>query len=68
MPIYEYECEECGRTFEIIENITADKEQKKRCSFCYGVLRKIVSPPTLLKNAGVYLYDRRTGKDLIHDR
>ena len=65
MPIYEYKCEKCGRYYEIIKNIN-DKSPEK-CCVCLGTLRKVVSRPTLLKNAGIYLFDRKTGKDIIHN-
>lgn len=65
MPIYEYKCDKCGRYYEIIKNIN-DKTPEK-CCVCLNKLRKVVSRPTLLKNAGIYLFDRRTGKDIIHD-
>lgn len=66
MPIYEYECNKCGHRYELIQALGDAPPEK--CRFCLGKLKRVVSRPTLLKNAGVYLFDRKTGKDIIHDR
>ena len=49
MPIYEYECLECGKSFEKIEKVTKSSwikfsRKRIRCSFCGKVkARRIVS-------------------------
>jgi len=43
MPIFEYECPECGHTFEEIETI-ADRDKPHICPVCGGKrARRIVS-------------------------
>ena len=41
MPIYEYECEECGRRYEVWQKITDDP--LTTCEACKGKLRKLIS-------------------------
>jgi len=56
MPIYEYECEECGREFDVLQKIT--DPDVKLCKFCNGPVRKIVSMSTFhLKGSGWYVTD-----------
>ncbi|MDO8721000.1 MAG: zinc ribbon domain-containing protein [Syntrophales bacterium] len=66
MPIYEYECDQGGHRYEIIQKTGESKP--KKCKYCSGELKRVISTPTLLKNAGIYLYDRKMGKDIIHDK
>ena len=53
MPIYEYQCEECENTFEMIRKITA--EPLKECPECGGPVNKLVSSTSfILKGGGWY--------------
>ncbi|MEA1921791.1 MAG: zinc ribbon domain-containing protein [Pseudomonadota bacterium] len=53
MPIYEYQCEECEHTFEMIRKITA--EPLKECPECGGPVNKLVSSTSfILKGGGWY--------------
>lgn len=53
MPIYEYECDACGKTFEVTQKIS-DKPLKK-CEFCQGSVRRLISPTSFtLKGGGWY--------------
>jgi putative FmdB family regulatory protein len=56
MPIYEYECNQCGRIEEAIQKIS-DRPLKK-CRHCSGKLHKLVSQSTFhLKGTGWYVTD-----------
>ena len=56
MPIYEYECMNCGKNFEKIQKIT--EEPLESCPFCSGKVRKLVSNCSFqLKGGGWYLTD-----------
>jgi len=56
MPIYEYECTECGERFEVVQRI--NDNPLTTCNRCSGRLRKIISPAGfVLKGSGWYLTD-----------
>jgi len=56
LPIYEYECLDCGKHFETIQKIT--DEPLTSCLFCSGKVRKLVSNCSFqLKGSGWYLTD-----------
>jgi putative FmdB family regulatory protein len=56
VPTYEYQCDQCGRTFEVWQRITA--EPLTRCEACGGALRRLLSPaPFILKGEGWYVTD-----------
>ncbi|MGH7390976.1 MAG: FmdB family zinc ribbon protein [Candidatus Rokuibacteriota bacterium] len=56
MPTYEYECDQCHRTFEVRQRITA--EPLTRCEACGGTLRRLIAPaPFILKGEGWYVTD-----------
>jgi putative FmdB family regulatory protein len=56
VPTYEYECEQCHRSFEIRQRITA--EPLTCCETCGGRLRRLLSPaPFILKGKGWYVTD-----------
>ncbi len=65
MPIYEYECEK-GHIFEAL--ILNPKDENLVCPKCGGPVRRIISVPNLKENAGIYVFDRRTGRDILHDK
>jgi putative FmdB family regulatory protein len=53
MPIYEYECTDCGRVDEIVQKIS-DKPLTQ-CRHCSGKLRKLISQSAFhLKGGGWY--------------
>jgi putative FmdB family regulatory protein len=66
MPIYEYECNQCGKTQEIFQRIT--EKPLSKCPECSGKLHKLISQSTFhLKGSGWYVTDyagkgQRTGK------
>lgn len=56
MPIYEYECEQCGRVEEVFQKIS-DKPLR-RCQHCSGKVHKLVSQSSFhLKGSGWYVTD-----------
>lgn len=60
MPLYEYRCETCGRTFEEIQR-TSDP-LLSICQECGGKLAKLVSAPAFqLKGTGWYASDYKAG-------
>lgn len=53
MPVYEYECRDCGKNFEELQSIN-DKPLKK-CRFCGGKVRRLISQTSFsLKGSGWY--------------
>src|SRR5579863_5257167 len=56
MPLYEYKCQSCGKTFEVIQKF-AD-EQLKTHPECGGIVEKLFSAPAFhLKGTGWYATD-----------
>jgi len=53
MPIYEYQCEKCKKTFEQFQKIT--DEPLKMCPDCKGKVKRLISQTSFsLKGAGWY--------------
>jgi putative FmdB family regulatory protein len=62
MPIYEYRCSKCGRTFEALQSISA--HPIKKCIYCRGKAKKIVSLSSFqLKGKGWYATDYKRAPD-----
>lgn len=60
MPIYEYECQACGKKHEIIQK-HSDKPVAE-CPVCKGSMRKLVSNSSfVLKGTGWYKTDYASG-------
>jgi len=60
MPLYEYKCRSCGKTFELIQKF-AD-EQLKTHPECGGIVDKLFSAPAFhLKGTGWYATDYGKG-------
>jgi putative FmdB family regulatory protein len=57
MPLYEYECEACGRRFEKIQKFSDPPLES--CDLCgKGPLRKLMSSPAIqFKGSGWYITD-----------
>lgn len=56
MPIYEYRCRKCGRTFEKIQKV-ADRT-KGKCPDCGGAAERLASAPAIqFKGTGWYVTD-----------
>ena len=62
LPIYEYQCTNCGKKFDLIQRITDDPLEL--CSFCSGKLQKLISLSNFqLKGSGWYATDYKNKKD-----
>ena len=56
MPLYEYECDACGRRFELIQKFS--DSPVKKCTVCSGAVRKLLSSPAIhFKGTGWYVTD-----------
>jgi len=56
MPLYEYECESCGATFEVIQKFT--DHSVDTCRTCGGTVRRLLSAPAIqFKGTGWYITD-----------
>jgi putative FmdB family regulatory protein len=56
MPIYEYQCSQCGKKYEVLQRW--NDADLKRCKFCKGKVSKLISPTTFhLKGSGWYATD-----------
>lgn len=56
MPIYEYECKQCGHRFERKQSVNDDP--LKVCPVCQGNLRKLLFPVGIVfKGSGFYKTD-----------
>ena len=65
MPLYEYECLDCGENMEILQS--HGERPKKKCPDCGGRLQKVISAPAFqFKGTGWYVTDyadKKPGKD-----
>ena len=66
MPIYEYRCDQCGDSFEVMQKMSDDPIVE--CVKCGGALHKVLHPVAIhFKGSGFYTTDygkgsgRRTG-------
>jgi putative FmdB family regulatory protein len=56
MPLYEYECDSCGRRFERIQKFSDPLIAE--CPTCGGPVRKLLSSPAIqFKGSGFYITD-----------
>ena len=56
MPLYEYECQKCGRRTEKIEPVAGP--HLKKCPHCGGKLERAISAPAIqFKGSGWYVTD-----------
>jgi putative FmdB family regulatory protein len=56
MPIYEYECTQCGKVEEVLQNFS--DAPLTTCSVCSGKLNKLISQSSFhLKGSGWYVTD-----------
>ncbi len=56
MPLYEYRCESCGFTFEVIQKFT--DPAVGTCKKCGGTVRRLLSAPAIqFKGTGWYITD-----------
>ncbi len=58
MPVYEYECEQCGTHFERTQSVR--DEPIRRCPECSGTVHKVFHPAGIIfKGSGWYITDSR---------
>jgi putative FmdB family regulatory protein len=56
MPLYEYQCDACGRVFELIRKFSDLPLEK--CPHCGGAVHKLFSSPAIqFKGSGFYITD-----------
>ena len=60
MPIYEYQCDDCGASFEVMQKMSDDPLTE--CEKCGGPLRKVLHPVAIhFKGSGFYTTDYGKG-------
>jgi putative FmdB family regulatory protein len=58
MPIYEYECEQCGVRFERLQRMT--EAALVECPECAGHIHRVMQPVgVIFKGSGFYVTDNR---------
>lgn len=58
MPLYEYACTKCGRTFEIRRGF--NETHQEPCAACGAPVRRVFNAaPVLFKGSGFYVTDSR---------
>ena len=56
MPLYEYQCDACGRLFELIRKFSDPPLEE--CPHCGGTVHKLFSSPAIqFKGSGFYITD-----------
>jgi putative FmdB family regulatory protein len=56
MPLYEYKCEKCKKTFEVLQKISS--EPLTECIHCRGPVKKLISLSSFqFKGSGWYITD-----------
>jgi len=63
MPLYEYQCSDCGQVVEVIQKYSDPVLSK--CESCGGALERLVCAPAIqFKGTGWYVtdYSRKNGK------
>jgi putative FmdB family regulatory protein len=61
MPTYEYECKDCGHTFEVFQNMS--DAPLKVCPECGKEVRRLINGGSgvIFKGSGFYVTDRKNG-------
>lgn len=58
MPLYDYKCAACGKTFEIRHGF--NERHDAPCEACGGTLARVFNPaPIVFKGSGFYVTDSR---------
>ncbi len=57
MPVYEYECVDCDKTFEF--NQSMNDESIKICPECGGQLKRILSQVSIISKGGTCSFTER---------
>lgn len=62
MPLYDYQCENCGHVIEVRHGF--NDTHASPCANCGGPLKRIFNPaPILFKGSGFYVTDSRKSGD-----
>ena len=65
MPIYEYECEKCGKQCEVLQKFHDDPMHT--CPECGGTMHKLISQTSfVLKGTGWYVTDYARAQNKRH--
>ena len=61
MPTYDYECNQCGRVFEVFQNMSDDPLSS--CEECGGAVRRLIGGGLgiIFKGSGFYVTDNKSG-------
>ena len=61
MPTYDYECSQCGRVFEVFQNMSDDPIES--CEHCGGPVRRLIGGGLgiIFKGSGFYVTDNKSG-------
>src|SRR5258706_16410127 len=63
MPVYTYECEDCGQRFEAKQRFT--DAPLSECPNCGGKIRRVIQPVgVVFKGSGFYVTDSRGKQNL----
>ncbi len=58
MPLYEFQCHECGVRFELLQR--KSDPPPAECPECGGTVRRLIQPPGIVfKGSGFYVTDNR---------
>jgi putative FmdB family regulatory protein len=58
MPLYDYKCTQCGKTYEIRHGF--DETHTEACASCGSALARVFNPaPIVFKGSGFYVTDSR---------
>ena len=62
MPTYDYECEKCGKRFEVFQNMSADRLTECQDEACGGKVKRLIGTGAglLFKGSGFYITDYRS--------
>ncbi len=61
MPVYEYQCTECGTRFERTQSFHDDPV--KICPECKGKVQRLIQPTGIIfKGSGFYVNDSRSSR------
>ncbi len=60
MPLYDYRCNQCGKTTEIRHGF--NDTHSEPCAQCGGTMGRVFNPaPIVFKGSGFYITDSRSG-------
>jgi putative FmdB family regulatory protein len=65
MPIYEYQCKECGVRFERIQSFS--DEPVRVCPECEGEVQRLIQPAGIIfKGSGFYVNDSKSSRQNLN--